>query len=1164
MPRVVAQGFTTLTKLNETIQVKLSNDISAIPCYNNETPKPEAFANAYTFVEGFRGDNKIPSSELIIGELKFSKGVEAGVIENKIFINNLTELGGYVDIPVSYKNNFLGAYRFNAVKQLDGAPGAEGEQGVGYTLNINGGNRGFAYSAIGNNPEPNTTGTFTLELLKNGKPVEPSQVSWSSGGNLSGSLSGSSRTFSPTISKTYSEVSSFVRAVVKDGTTSITQTIPIVCTKHADGLDWLEDWDKNAVIVDKQGKKIISPKMFAGTKDRSGRITGVALGRDVLNNSNTSQTTGVVGYKNNLPVFSLSDRADFYISSRGNAGSVVDGTANGMYFDGSKLYVTGSVKIQSGTIGSNNVNIDTVIDNASNANNKVQNSIVKVDAQYIANNSPTQMPSENDGRWSTNPPMWQEGRYIWSRNKIALMNGKEIKSKPVCITGHKGENGSVGKDGVAGQGIESITELYQMTGSKAQLPTPTNDSEWTTNPPEWKNGKYVHSCFKIVYNNPEKIEYTKPVCDSSWEAVNDIEIGGRNILQKQSIRDAFNLTGVNQIVPEHEDCVNGFYLVGERGGRGSIRIPNVFKQKGLYTISFKIRGSENSEASFFIDICDKGSYSVRTTSDNTWKKIVITHNVDNYSEVYNFIDLNAISWNFFFIKDFKVEEGNKATDWTPTPEDVQQEIDDVGSVANSATTIAGNANSLAQQTANNIEDFTLEIEGHTKVKGDMIVDGTITSNAIKTGSFTIIDSSTKKPTFSINTGGSIEMDGLLRSSNFDINKWTGYRISPDGRAVLNQAEIRGDIKLPNAGITNYGAQIGNENLALSSQGLISKGESRDSFIEKGTFTGGQSVTISADFDCLNMVAGSQDRVGFEGPIPLTNGETIWFGVWHNIHEGNFTGRKSATFEIPPGTTGTLTSVHWYSDLIDDSKTIKGSVGNLKVELGREASPWCPARKDDLNPVRFWAGKDYEYRNSAPFQVKQNGDVVANNVMLSGRLSGDLDSGHLHITNGSFVIDGQHAYMKNGKMFSFEREADMEYVRLDSGQCVLNTDVSLGNNDVQYFKRDKKLELSLSKINVDSLALRMELDKHNGLHTYGREGAHHQITTDTNPDRVGALIVSSEGAQSREGDIIFTRKNFLEKCQIKIDGNLTLDEDIKSTKNKIELKASSEGWGFYAY
>ena len=1195
----------------------------------------------------------------------------------------LNKFNNFVAATITYKDRvYREVFPISVIK--NGSDGKQGEPGVGYMLNITGGNRGIAYSAVGTDPEPSSGGEFSVELINNTEVLTPSSISWTAGGNFSGTSK--SKTFRPVVRNTYGKVSTFVNVAVEYNGATINQTIPIVCTKHADGLDWLEDWNNNSVIVDEKGRKIISPKMFAGTKDYMGRVTGVALGRDVLNSTGVSQTTGVVGYKNNVPVFSLSDKADFYVSSRGNAGSVVDGTANGLYFDGSKLYLTGAVKIQSGTMGSSNTNIDTIINNANSANNKVQNTIVTVDVQYVLNLSPTQPPSEEDEGWSTNPPVWQEGKYIWSRNKTVFMNGREVFSRPVCITGHKGEtgasgssgkgisevkieyvasssgtetpssgwqtevpsvapgqylwtrmtvsytsgsptvsysigkmgengaNGNPGKEGVgirstdisyqvstsgttppvgswlpnipsiplgqylwsrtvthytdgrsstvytigrvgqngaqgeAGQGIQSITELYQMTNSKEQLSTPTSDSGWTTTPPRWESGKYIHTCSKIVYKNPTKTEYTKPVCDSSWEAVNDIQVGGRNILKDSKGASAI----VNPSYP------TASFVLTERPKEGE---QYTIQIKGQLAKGSSYWGIYNSGSSVEMVTLGSGTLNSRgiyTTTFN-WR---IGGSPNTHIQIYPIVHQAEVNSTIEWVK---LEKGNKATDWTPSPEDVEHSIDEVGSLASNATIAAGNATSLAQQTANNVKDFTMEVDGHVKVKGDMIVDGTITGNAIRAGSFTIIDSKTNKPTFSINTGGSVEMDGLLRSSNFDINRWTGYRISPDGKAILNQAEIRGDIKLPNAGITNFGAQLGNKNIAKNTAGMILKGQTRASSPVNVRFTGGEKITISADFDCINLVAGSQARIGFEGSLPLSNGQTMWIGVWHQVSEGNFTGRKSATYTVPTGASGTLNSINWYANLIDSSKSLKGSIGNLKVEISNETTPWCPAPEDDANPVRFWAGKSYDYRDTAPFQVKQNGDVVANNVLLSGRMAGQLDSGHLHISNGTLVIDGQHTYMADdGKMVSLERGAGIEYIRLESGQCALNTNVSIGNNDIQYNLRDESLNISVQRISASSTSFGMELTRYDGLHITGHGGSHFKLSTDNYYSRRGAMVISSEGNQSDEGDIIITRKMFQEKCQVKIDGSITLDENIKSTKNKMELKASSDGWGFYAY
>lgn len=385
MSKILAQGMITLTQLYEGAQVILTPAAVLIPCDSNETPKPNAYINASTNVKAFLGTMDITSG-ITLGELEYSDStVRASKTGTKVSITTITTRTGYVDIPVSAtidgETIDLGKHRFSFVKQIDGQigqPGAPGDPGFSYALNIKGGTRGVAYAANGTNPEPKTSSQFSVELLKNGvKIANPASISWTCGGNLSGSSSVA--TFTPTIKSTYNSESSYVKVSVKEFAASLAveETIPIVCTKHADGLDWINEWNNKYVQVGTE--KIITPKIFAGTKNDSNELTGVAIGRDVLG-GNANKVIGIVGYKKNTPVFSLDQDANFFVSSSGSAGDVKNGTNNakGLYFDGNDLYISGKVKISGGsTIGENNTSVEDVINNSNlgaQANNKFSSS----------------------------------------------------------------------------------------------------------------------------------------------------------------------------------------------------------------------------------------------------------------------------------------------------------------------------------------------------------------------------------------------------------------------------------------------------------------------------------------------------------------------------------------------------------------------------------------------------------------------------------------------------------------------------------------------------------------------------------------------------------------------------------------------------------------------
>lgn len=73
--------------------------------------------------------------------------------------------------------------------------------------------------------------------------------------------------------------------------------------------------------------------------------------------------------------------------------------------------------------------------------------------------------------------------------------------------------------GTDGTGIQSITEEYYLSTSK----TTQTGGSWVTTPPTWEYGKYLWTRSKIVYKNPTSTKYTTPICNSSWDAIHDVE-----------------------------------------------------------------------------------------------------------------------------------------------------------------------------------------------------------------------------------------------------------------------------------------------------------------------------------------------------------------------------------------------------------------------------------------------------------------------------------------------------------------------------------------------------------------------------------------------------------------------------------------------------------------
>ncbi len=135
---------------------------------------------------------------------------------------------------------------------------------------------------------------------------------------------------------------------------------------------------------------------------------------------------------------------------------------------------------------------------------------------YQASTSGTTVPT---GTWATTIPSVAANQYLWTKTTITYTDNTTTTSYSIGKMGANGATGSQGATGATGKGVASITAEYYLSTSK----TTQTGGSWVTTAPVWSTGKYMWTRSKIVYSNPTSTAYTTPLCDSSWEAVNDLE-----------------------------------------------------------------------------------------------------------------------------------------------------------------------------------------------------------------------------------------------------------------------------------------------------------------------------------------------------------------------------------------------------------------------------------------------------------------------------------------------------------------------------------------------------------------------------------------------------------------------------------------------------------------
>ena len=337
---------------------------------------------------------------------------------------------------------------------------------------------------------------------------------------------------------------------------------------------------------------------------------------------------------------------------------------------------------------------------------------------YLSTSNTTQ----TGGSWSTTVPTWVDGRYYWQKIKTTYTDNTTAESTPVCITGAKGSTGATGS---IGQGVESIsTEFYVSTSKTTQT-----GGSWVTTMPTWTSGKYLWTRNKIVYKNPTVTEYTAPVCDSSWEAVNEIEVGGRNLLLKTNVdysNTDYPTASYDISSSEGEVLSNGCgYLVpGE-------------------TYSYRIRVKSNTageSARLFVSggLLQLAAHSI-TTEWDVYKGTFVMPTYPSGHAPSNDVS-NARLMIFKSSSDstatididwVKLEKGNKSTDWSPAPEDTEQTIADTATqirkeIADQSTEIIKTSEAIilkaltSYTSTGDFDTFRKDVTAQLKVLSDQV------------------------------------------------------------------------------------------------------------------------------------------------------------------------------------------------------------------------------------------------------------------------------------------------------------------------------------------------------------------------------------------------------------------------------------------------------------
>ena len=553
--------------------------------------------------------------------------------------------------------------------------------------------------------------------------------------------------------------------------------------------------------------------------------------------------------------------------------------------------------------------------------------------------------------------------------------------------------------------------------------------------------------------------------------IDNLQIGGRNLLSNSQFLKNFKPESMGV---SWQDNVLTRLEVGNLNRYGIYYDFANIKQSTNYVFSVEVQDlSSNGAILMSVGSLTHGSiwdnYGFIGTQQNGQISVKFTTASDE-TAIRFYIASTAVGTSARLVN-AKLEKGNKATDWTPAPEDkANQSIIDnwaKDSIVNGETVINGGyiktntikTDQLAVDDIFATGSAVMNIINAQEINANRITSGLLSAERINAYGLSILNKTTNQQTFNISNNGEVSIRGSVSSGNYVESK-TGWAINNDGTAEFNDIVARGSVITNDGGIVSSGG---------SGRNLLKDSKKE---IHAKTDWGREYLYIDIlgiAKEHLNKTVTVSGYVKADGKAGDVSIYTLGKYALNNAITVNCTTDKFSRFEFtgklyynPNGDNGEACHLSFYG--IYDSGVFP-VCKEIKIELGDVATPWSPAPEDKLKQVRFWAGSSYEERESAPWVVYSDGSMKATQGEFSGVFSGTVDIGNIKIADPSSTAGGDALLtIQNGQngikrvqltdtsasrfaqdiIIADDHDADKISLKQD-GTAVIGTGINVGNN-----------------------------------------------------------------------------------------------------------------------
>lgn len=310
------------------------------------------------------------------------------------------------------------------------------------------------------------------------------------------------------------------------------------------------------------------------------------------------------------------------------------------------------------------------------------------------------------------------------------------------------------------------------------------------------------------------------------------------------------------------------------------------------------------------------------------------------------------------------------------------------------------------------------------INADMINAGTIKAKFLDLYGFKMLNKQTNQESLSITDQGDITMRGSIESYNYRSGK-TGWAInSTTDDAEFNNVTVRGSVITNDGGIVSAGGS--GRNLQLNTSfynGLTSWVKGSNHSIDTDFQ---YKLTNTVKFERSGLTADSIQLLYGSNVIHCTVGKSytaqanfytedssaidgsgvvfcIYFYTSDNNRIDKFS--KKVSFTNNQWVYESITAVApknaaYVAIVIGAYRNGTFWMAHPKLEEGDIATEWSLAPEDKMKQVRFWAGTNYDERESAPFIVYNDGSIKATQGEFGGVFSGTVEIGNITILDPS--------------------------------------------------------------------------------------------------------------------------------------------------------------------